>query len=234
MFRKGLIVALIALISLAFGFASAYALSFSTPDGAVESSGLPVDAQVTFTLGEGTISLTLQNLQANTRSVAQNISDLFFSVSGASGAFTNYTSNADLFINVKSNGTTSDVASGSTGWKLFQSDSVNFHLDDLAAGAAGPRNTIIGPADGLGIYSNANDSVAGNGPHNPFISQTATFSFFVPGVTANSVISNLLFSFGTTPGNDVDPPTNVPEPVSLLFLGAGLLGLAGLRKKFKR
>ena len=103
MMNKGAVVALITLVMAAFGFTSGYAQTFSTPSGAVGSSGLPVDAEATFTLGDGTIELTIQNLEANPTSVAQNVSDLFFTVSDASGAWSTLASSASL-VNVAADG----------------------------------------------------------------------------------------------------------------------------------
>ncbi len=86
------------------------------------------------------------------------------------------------------------------------------------------------------MYSNANGSIAGNGPHNPFTDGTATFLLDVSGVTMSTNVDSAVFSFGTTPGIDVSgiPQTSIvpviPEPPSLLLLGTGLLFLAGAFK----
>ena len=90
--------------------------------------------------------------------------------------------------------------------------------------ANSPADTIIGPPGPDGTYSKANGSIAGNGPHNPFLS-SLTWSFElipVPGDTGP--ITGVNFSFL---GNDqvagIDPPdpTAVPGPIA----GAGLPGL---------
>ncbi len=226
MSNKGIMVAILTVMLLTgLGFSSVHAATFSTPQGATESGGNPVNATVTFTLEAGKIELTIQNLESNQKTVAQSISDLFFTVSDANAPFYNYTSSAN-FVTVAGNGTATGAGNGATGWGLSQSSLINFHLDDLN-GNAGPEHTILGAPDGAGIYSNANNSIKGNGAHNPFIDQSAWFEFYVPGVTAESAISNVVFSFGTVSGNNV----SVPEPASLVLLGAGLLGIAWFKRK---
>jgi hypothetical protein len=110
-------------------------------------------------------------------------------------------------------------------------------LDALGAGGAGPKHTILGAPGAGGIYSNANGSIAGNDPHNPFLNQSATFTLNITGVTTNTTVSNVLFSFGTVSGNNVPGGGNnstVPEPVSLSLVGGGLLALGLLRKRLPR
>jgi len=101
------------------------------------------------------------------------------------------------------------------------------HLNDLGGGQ--PIDGIIGPANGSGVYSNANGSIAGNGPHNPFLNQTGTFTITAAGVTTASTISAVDISFGTVPSG---PGTNnTPEPGTLVLFGSGLLGVAGIVRR---
>ena len=86
-----------------------------------------------------------------------------------------------------------------------------------------PAGLIIGP----GPYTNANGSINDNDPHNPFVDQSATFTFAVTGATADTVISNVLFSFGTTPGTNV----GIPIPAAVWLFGSGLLGLIAIARR---
>jgi len=85
------------------------------------------------------------------------------------------------------------------------------------------------------VYSNANGSIAGNNPHNPFLNQSATFSVTIPGLPANAVITNVVFQFGT--GTDSVPGVSgvaVPEPASMFLLGSGLVGITSLIRRRRK
>ena len=98
-------------------------------------------------------------------------------------------------------------------------------MDALAGPATGPATLIIGP----GPYTNANGSITDNDPHNLFIDPSATWTLAFAGATASTVISNVIFSFGTTPGADVGTP--VPIPAAVWLFGSGLLALVAIARR---
>jgi hypothetical protein len=173
-----------------------------------------------------TITNTLSNSQVT--SVGSNISGLYFDVTGYSGSGAALSS---------SSGQTTDIYSHlgflqgiqSTGWVASNFGS-GLTLCVICAGTqnqTAPEMTIVG-GSGWGLYQNANGSINNNGPHNPFLVGTVSFTLYVPGVTADSQFSDVVVQFGTT----ATPPTEVPEPASLAFLlpsGATIFGAIGLR-----
>jgi len=215
--------------------AHANSFTFQTAAGATESGGNAVNASANVTTGAGTVTITLFNLLVNPTTVAQNISDFSFSLSGTT-SLGSLGANSGQEVNVASNGTFTLGSTVATGWIFSSPSSGSYLLDVLAGGGAGPKHTIIGAPGVGGTYSNANGSIAGNDPHNPFLNQTATFTLNITGVTAATNVSNVVFSFGTVSGDNVPGggSSTVPEPVSLSLVGGGLLALGLLRKRLPR
>jgi hypothetical protein len=205
---------------------------FVTPTGASTGGG-PVNAEAVFKWDPdvGILSLTLTNKEANITDVAQALSDLSFTT-GTSETINTYTSSGTERT-VNSGGTFTDGSSVATGWILTPATGTpgsSFEVDVLGAGGAGPAHLIIGPPGAGPLYSNANGSIAGNGPHNPFLATSATFNFTLADKTDVPNITGATFSFGTTAGIDVP---GVPEPAMLISSVGGLttLGLLAFRRK---
>jgi hypothetical protein len=113
------------------------------------------------------------------------------------------------------------------------SDSI-LKLDVLSGpGHAGPAHTLIGDPGGP-TYSAANGSIAGNGPHNPFVHDTPSFTLNFGGFTSDTTIIGVKFQFGTTDSVDhqiTGVMTPEPSSVVLMGMGIGLSCLCGWRHR---
>jgi MYXO-CTERM domain-containing protein len=187
----------------------------------------------TFTTSANTLSIVLSNLQANPTDVAQLLSDLSFTLgNGGSLVGASLASSSGQEMKIASGGTFTLESTAATGWVPTLSGTSG-NLDVLGAGGAGPTHLIIGPPGPGGTYSNANGSIAGNKAHNPFLNQSATFSITGSGINADTTITSVTFSFGTTSGIDVTGVPATPEPSSgvIAGIGVGILSLIALRRR---
>jgi len=218
--------------------AAAFGSTITFIGSGTSSGGDAENASATLVTGAGTISVTLNNLLSNPTDVAQNLSDLLITLSNGATTGT-LTSSTGTELTVNSGGTYSVGSSVATGWALTSMGG-SLLLEVLGTPEA-PAHTIIGTSSNGtysgGTYSNANGSIAGNGPHNPFLESGTTFTLSVPSVTAATTITAATFSFGTAAGNTlVGKISTVPEPITMVLVGAGLLAMGrfGLQRKSKR
>jgi VPDSG-CTERM motif len=207
--------------------AYADSFTFSTPVGAT-AGGQPVNVTAVFVTGFPFVQVTIINNQANPTSIIQAVSDLFFDLSSGTSGSLQLSAGGER--NIAADGTFTNGSVVDTGWALSNVGST-FHLNVLGT-AIGPAHLLIGPPDiNSNVYSNAKGSIAGNGPHNPFLAENATFFITDRGITADTQVSNVVFSFGTEAGTNV--PANTPDSgATVALLGLGLIGLAAARAKF--
>jgi hypothetical protein len=226
-------------------------ISFSTSAGAVTytTTTCPscvdgsVNAKADFTLGNGTVAVTLTDLLANPTSAGQLVSGIMFDVSGASGSglLTRTVSNNFVTtINTGNDTFSSPVTDPLARWKASEAG-ITITLTTLTGG--NPDRLIIGPPDGSNKYTNANNSISGD---NPNVVGSPTFTITIPGIKDTSALNNIIFLFGTTPrygsgtctncGTNAGDPPPVPTPIpgALLLFGSVLAGTVGVGKWRRR
>jgi hypothetical protein len=213
-------------------FAASSTYTFTGTD----SAGDPASASAMFITGNGTIQLTLNDLLSNPKDAGQLLSDIFFTPSGGTTSSASISSASGTPLTVASGGSYTIGSPVTPHWNLSSPSSGTLLLT-FAGGP--PNNLIIGTSSNGtytgGTYSNANPSIAGNGPHNPFLESGVTFNLAVPGITAANTITSATFSFGTTAG-DNHPGTLVPEAdaITLFLLGTLLTGVGFRRRSFSK
>jgi hypothetical protein len=225
--RPTMLLHLIGMLLLAVS-ASADTISINFTSGTAGTSNYQL-VSGSITTGNGTVTLTLSNDLTNAQviSIIQNISGIYFNVSGYGGTASLTSSSSDQSTNIADNGSaTLGGAVSPTGWAVINNVNGGLAVCVICPGGnppAGPTQTIIG-GTGSGTYANANGSITGNDPHNPFLVSDVTFTLNVAGVTADSDLSNIVIQFGTT----ATPPTTVPDSSSLSLLLLTGTGIAGL------
>lgn len=147
---------------------------------------------------------------------------------------------ADTFITTDGANPTSPVLSGTP--RFNGSIAILFSQNVAAVGLDGGyfdniASMSIGAYDRLGNFLGAVTNTQtgieffglGDNSGNAVI---AGIQFYISGYeAAGYAIDNLTFALD---GGGYDPPNGVPEPASLLLIGLGLIGIAGLRKKIRK
>jgi len=189
--------------------------------------GAPVNSTAEITISGTSVTVKLSDLLADPASVGSVLNGISFNLNGATGA-SGLTADGANTVNLQGASPVYGSISGATVASEFTLSNVGSQIILSSLGSTGPDYLIIGPAG----YGSANGSLK-NGPHNPFILETATFYFTLSGANSFSVndISGLTFLFGTSTDSSTSRTNDipvVPEP-STVIAGALLLVPLGVQ-----
>jgi hypothetical protein len=204
-------------------------------------TGTGLDAEGDFTWSAGSLTIVLKDLEQNPTSAGQLINGVTFDISGATGSGSLTTTGSGNVTTISSGG--AYTAGTPDPLSRYTTTHTGVDVTLTALGGGQPSDLIIGPDSNGGFdptkgkFSNANASIIN---FNPNVLGTATFTITIPGITSSSVISDVVFTFGTQAGeasaNGV-PHGTPPIPdggMTAVLLGGALLSLQMFRRKFAR
>lgn len=157
---------------------------YGTPSGSVtetdNSTNFPVNATVNFVMGNGTITVTLSNLEGNTFFDSQNLSGIAFGLNGGSTTSFTGTAASGSSTDVINPGGTGSTASAhpitenttpTTGNSELANITPSWALSNVGSGGTfdgqtvGANEFVLAIASGSGSWNGVN-SIVGTGPYN--------------------------------------------------------------------
>jgi hypothetical protein len=205
-------------------------------------NGLPVSAtaQLSGTAGTSTLTLVLTNTSLGHTSVAQALVGFQFTICDAQGnvlpiTVTGISAQTGRAITFSGTTTATDVGGTAAVDTLHWGLNATLGVTELGFTGAGnpPDEAILGPPTSGTTYDGANASITSTDSHQPFVMNTATFTLTLSGnlPVGFCICPDVTFFFNT----NGTPLTNVPEPMSMLLFGTGLLGLgAAVRRRVRK
>jgi MYXO-CTERM domain-containing protein len=230
--RLQLAIALAGLLTFGAGQSQA-GFVFDLPANTNNGQNLPVAASATFSFSSDSVTITIQNLEANLTASNQLISGLQFTLSGTPTG-QSFSSGTAVEMNLSPPNYTllnSGNAVATTRWHLASANELT------ALGGGQPSQLIIGPPNGSNQYSNAN---GGSHNFNPNLFESGAFTLtYAGGVTSATTLSDVKFEVGTDPSWDgviigVAVTASDPDPSSLTCAATGTLILAGYTWRRRR
>ena len=226
-FRTVLLAA--ALTSPFFAAAGANATVIYTASGSDSDGSLAGEADIT--LGAGTITVKLIDTNTGEISSGQTLSGIVFDVSGVTSPVTLGGKTGNLVTFDKNTGLeSSDTTDSITHWAANNSGTAIRLVTVGSPASMKPVDLIVGssPNQNKGFSS-----------HDPYIAGSGTFTLSAPGVTSNSVISDVELLFGTVPTyvDGILKPSvqaSVPELSTWVMLLLGFCGLGFLARRRNR
>ena len=242
-FSKKITISTVAAITLLTAIQSNAQLVFT---GSGSDSDGSFTAQVTFTLSGDELKIVLENttdVGSGQWAAGLLASGVSFNVNGGTGADLNSGNGniATMFTVAHGVNTYANTGNGTIlpQWQVQTSGhgtgfNVNLNLFNGEPGDMIIGNDSMGGTSGAGTYD-INNSVYN---HQPIVLGAGTFMVTVTNITSLSQISDVVFNFGTQPGEGTacGVPVPVPEPTTIIS-GALLLvplSVQLMRKSWKR
>jgi len=205
-------------------------------------NGLPASATATLsgTAGSNSLTLVLTNTSLGHTSVAQALVGFQFTICDAQGnllpiTVTGISAQTGRAITFSGTTTATDVGGTSAVDTLHWGLNATLGVTELGFTGAGnpPDEAILGPPTSGTTYTGANASIISTDSHQPFVMQTATFTLTLSGnlPAGFCICPEVTFFFNT----DGTPLNGVPEPMSMMLFGTGLLGVgAAVRRRVRK